>query len=154
MLWRSNCSVRAWDPNWNALRITNMHACLCCQVKCLDLGGTFHSEGATWICTGILWKLKFLYGYLDLRAIKWRETGENYFTRNVTIRTLYLLKRYEADAFNRHRRNKFIRNFGWTPDEKRLVGISRTVVFNLFCSHTPRYIFSSTLYPQSCWCII
>jgi hypothetical protein len=28
------------------------------------------------------------------------------------------------------------------------------VVFNLFCSRTPRCNFSSTLYPQSCWCII
>jgi hypothetical protein len=28
------------------------------------------------------------------------------------------------------------------------------VVLNLFCSRTPRYNFSSTLYPQSCWCII
>jgi hypothetical protein len=28
------------------------------------------------------------------------------------------------------------------------------VVFNLFCSHTPRYNFCSTLYPESCWCII
>jgi hypothetical protein len=25
---------------------------------------------------------------------------------------------------------------------------------NLFCSRTPTYNFSSTLYPQSCWCII
>jgi hypothetical protein len=31
---------------------------------------------------------------------------------------------------------------------------STTVVFNLFCSRTPRYNFSWTLYPQSCWCII
>jgi hypothetical protein len=31
---------------------------------------------------------------------------------------------------------------------------SRTVVFNLFCSRTPKYNLSSTLYPQSCWCII
>jgi hypothetical protein len=30
----------------------------------------------------------------------------------------------------------------------------RAVVFNLFCSRTPRYNFSSTLYPQSFWCII
>ena len=30
----------------------------------------------------------------------------------------------------------------------------RPVVFNLFCSLTPTYNFSSTLYPQSCWCII
>jgi hypothetical protein len=28
--------------------------------------------------------------------------------------------------------------------------VSRAVVFNLFCSRTPRYNFSSTLYPQSC----
>jgi hypothetical protein len=28
------------------------------------------------------------------------------------------------------------------------------VVFNLFCSRTPRYNFSSTLYPQSCWYIM
>jgi hypothetical protein len=28
------------------------------------------------------------------------------------------------------------------------------VVFNIFCSLAPRYNFSSTLYPQSCWCII
>jgi hypothetical protein len=25
---------------------------------------------------------------------------------------------------------------------------------NLFCSHIPRCNFSSTLYSQSCWCII
>jgi hypothetical protein len=31
---------------------------------------------------------------------------------------------------------------------------SRPVVFNLFCSRTPRYNFSWTLYPQSCCCII
>jgi hypothetical protein len=31
---------------------------------------------------------------------------------------------------------------------------SRPVVFNLFCSRTPRYNFASTLYPQRCWCII
>jgi hypothetical protein len=31
---------------------------------------------------------------------------------------------------------------------------SRAVVFNLFCSRTPRYNFSSTLYPQSSLCII
>jgi hypothetical protein len=30
----------------------------------------------------------------------------------------------------------------------------RSAVFNLLCSRTPRYNFSSTLYPQSCWCII
>jgi hypothetical protein len=30
----------------------------------------------------------------------------------------------------------------------------RAVVFNLFCSRTPRYNFSSTLYPQSCWYIM
>jgi hypothetical protein len=30
----------------------------------------------------------------------------------------------------------------------------RAVVFNLFCSRTPRHNFSSSLYPQSCWCII
>jgi hypothetical protein len=34
------------------------------------------------------------------------------------------------------------------------VAQSRVEVFNLFCSRTPRYNFSSTLYPQSCWCII
>jgi hypothetical protein len=28
------------------------------------------------------------------------------------------------------------------------------VVFDLFCPRTPTYNFSSTLYPQSCWCII
>jgi hypothetical protein len=28
------------------------------------------------------------------------------------------------------------------------------VVFNLFCSRTPRCNFSSTLYPQSCWYIM
>jgi hypothetical protein len=28
------------------------------------------------------------------------------------------------------------------------------MIFNLFRSRTPIYIFSSTLYPQSCWCII
>jgi hypothetical protein len=27
-------------------------------------------------------------------------------------------------------------------------------VFNHFCSRTPTYNLSSTLYPQSCWCII
>jgi hypothetical protein len=32
--------------------------------------------------------------------------------------------------------------------------LSRPAVFNRFCSCTPRYNFSSTLYPQSCWCII
>jgi hypothetical protein len=32
--------------------------------------------------------------------------------------------------------------------------LSTAVVFNLFCSRTPRYNISSTLYPQSCWCII
>jgi hypothetical protein len=31
---------------------------------------------------------------------------------------------------------------------------SRALVFNLFCSRTPRYNLSWTLYPQSCWCII
>ena len=31
---------------------------------------------------------------------------------------------------------------------------SRPVVFNLFCSRTSTYNFSSTLSPQSCWCII
>jgi hypothetical protein len=31
---------------------------------------------------------------------------------------------------------------------------SSAVVFNLFCSWTPRYNFSSTLYPQSCWYIM
>jgi hypothetical protein len=31
---------------------------------------------------------------------------------------------------------------------------SRTVVFNLFCSPTPRYNISSTLHTQSCWRII
>jgi hypothetical protein len=31
---------------------------------------------------------------------------------------------------------------------------SNAMVFNIFCSRTPRYNFSSTLYPQSCWCII
>jgi hypothetical protein len=30
----------------------------------------------------------------------------------------------------------------------------RAVVFNLFCSRTPRYNFYSTLYPQSCWYIM
>jgi hypothetical protein len=34
---------------------------------------------------------------------------------------------------------------GWCP---------RAVVFKLICSSTPRYNFPSTLYPQSCWCII
>jgi hypothetical protein len=32
--------------------------------------------------------------------------------------------------------------------------LSATVVFDLFCSHTPRCNFYSTAYPQSCWCII
>jgi hypothetical protein len=32
--------------------------------------------------------------------------------------------------------------------------LSSPVVFNLFCSRTPRYNFSSTLYPQSCWYIM
>jgi hypothetical protein len=31
---------------------------------------------------------------------------------------------------------------------------SNAVVFNLFCSRTPRYNFSSPLYPQSYWCTI
>jgi hypothetical protein len=31
---------------------------------------------------------------------------------------------------------------------------SNSVIFNLFCSLTPRYIFSSSLYPQSYWFII
>jgi hypothetical protein len=31
---------------------------------------------------------------------------------------------------------------------------SKRVVFNLFCSRTPTYNFSSTFYPQSCWFII
>jgi uncharacterized protein YegP (UPF0339 family) len=31
---------------------------------------------------------------------------------------------------------------------------SISAVFNLFCSRTPTYNFSSTLYPQSCWCTI
>jgi hypothetical protein len=30
----------------------------------------------------------------------------------------------------------------------------RAVVFSLFCSRTPRYNFSSTLYPQNCWYIM
>jgi hypothetical protein len=30
----------------------------------------------------------------------------------------------------------------------------RAVVFKLFCFRTPRYNFSSTLYPQSCWYIM
>jgi hypothetical protein len=30
----------------------------------------------------------------------------------------------------------------------------KAVVFNLSCSLTPRYNFSSTLYPQSFWCLI
>jgi hypothetical protein len=34
------------------------------------------------------------------------------------------------------------------------ITLSRSVVFNLFCSRTPRYNFSSTLYPQSCWYIM
>jgi hypothetical protein len=32
--------------------------------------------------------------------------------------------------------------------------LSTPAVFNLFCSRTPIYNFFSTLYPQSCWCII
>jgi hypothetical protein len=31
---------------------------------------------------------------------------------------------------------------------------AKSVVFNLFPPRTPRDIFHSTLYPQSCWCII
>jgi hypothetical protein len=34
------------------------------------------------------------------------------------------------------------------------IGPLRAVVFNLFCSRTPRYNLSSTLYPQSCWYIM
>jgi hypothetical protein len=32
--------------------------------------------------------------------------------------------------------------------------LDRSVVFNLFCSRTPRYNFSSTFYPQSSWYIM
>ena len=41
--------------------------------------------------------------------------------------------------------------------DRILVHISpctRPVIFNLFRSPIPRYVLSSTLYPQSCWCII
>jgi hypothetical protein len=34
------------------------------------------------------------------------------------------------------------------------IGCSNPVVFDLSCSRTSRCNFSSTLYPQSCWCII
>jgi hypothetical protein len=33
-------------------------------------------------------------------------------------------------------------------------GQPRPEAFNLFCSRTPKYNLSSTLYHQSCWCII
>jgi hypothetical protein len=61
LLPRSNCSVRAWDPNWNARGITNTHACLWCRVKCLSRGGTFHTvkeilESASEFC-GMSYKI-------------------------------------------------------------------------------------------------
>jgi hypothetical protein len=34
------------------------------------------------------------------------------------------------------------------------LGMLKTVVFNLFCSRTPRYNLYSTLYPQSCWYVM
>jgi hypothetical protein len=52
-----------------------------------------------------------------------------------------------------------IRVEDWQKPPQCLIGVfcernetvsSRAVVFNLFCSRTPRYNFSSTLYPQSC----
>jgi hypothetical protein len=43
----------------------------------------------------------------------------------------------------------------YTPRiQKSQHGPLHTVVLNLSCSRTPRCNFSSTLYPQSCWCII
>jgi hypothetical protein len=33
-------------------------------------------------------------------------------------------------------------------------GSHGSVILNIFCSRTPRYNFSSTSYPQICWCII
>jgi hypothetical protein len=43
----------------------------------------------------------------------------------------------------------------WKPAVTVLYGrASRSVVFNLLCSLTPRYNLSSALYPQSCWYII
>jgi hypothetical protein len=41
---------------------------------------------------------------------------------------------------------KFLRNIGTHQLEQWYS--------TFFCSRTPRYNFSSTLYPQSCWCII
>jgi hypothetical protein len=46
------------------------------------------------------------------------------------------------------------RRVGLTTSPPSLSRLSRTVVFNLLCSRTPSYKFFSTLYPQSCWCII
>jgi hypothetical protein len=50
---------------------------------------------------------------------------------------------------------------GCTPDQSWFdawqgldILFSTAMVFNLFCSRTPRYNFSSTLYPQRCWCVI
>jgi hypothetical protein len=37
---------------------------------------------------------------------------------------------------------------------KDTVTLGRTPLDNLFHSCTPRYIFSSTFYAESCWCII
>jgi hypothetical protein len=43
-------------------------------------------------------------------------------------------------------------NLSWCVQQEVLH--FRAVVFNLFCLSNPRCNVSSTLYPQSCWCII
>jgi hypothetical protein len=46
------------------------------------------------------------------------------------------------------------RSVGQTTSPQSVSRLSRSIVLNIFCSRTPRCNFSSTLYPQNCWCII
>jgi hypothetical protein len=49
---------------------------------------------------------------------------------------------------------EFAYKFTFKSIRTTLTVLPRPVVFNLFCSRTHRYNFSSTLYPKSCSCII
>jgi hypothetical protein len=77
---------------------------------------------------------------LSLYRVKGRE-------RNSTARTSFCAKvsRNENRNLGDWRSIRTIRNMSST---------CVAVIFNLFCSRTPRYNLSSTLYPQSCWYIM
>jgi hypothetical protein len=88
------------------------------------------------------------------------ETPCNFCFRCTWQRALNLTSHTVLRAVRRHRRSTAVKMVTRSAVRMATAATYRLhlwftpVVFNLFCSRTPTYNFSSTLYPQSCWCII